>query len=125
VVVAVVVVAVLASIVVEVVKRKGITTEDKDKAKKAVTWLLVVFTTLFSWLAYVIFFLQTNLSVLQQLPVVGSHAVEALGVAFTLYNLRLSKWYKGFAAWAGTVGKKKDLTGLQSLPELTPQDSDL
>jgi cytochrome c biogenesis protein CcdA len=93
-------VAVLASIVVEVIKRKYNAKQQADMAKKTVGWLLVTFTTLFTILGYGVFFLQANQNFLQTLPFVGQHVIEALGVAYTLYNLRLNKWYTNFALWA-------------------------
>ena len=92
--------AIFASLAVEVLKRRYNAKQEEVMAKKAVAWLLVVFSTLFSWLAYAIFFAQGHADWLKTLPVVGSHSAEALGLAYTLYALRLSKWYKSFAAWA-------------------------
>lgn len=100
VVVGVLIVAVLASVFVEVIKRRYNAKQEEAMAKHIVAWLLVVFSTLFSWLAYAIFYTQNHTSLLDSLPVIGSHTTEALGLAYTLYAVRLSTWYRGFAAWA-------------------------
>lgn len=109
----VVVVAIIASIVVEVSirhyksKKEIVSPNDIAKLKKFIAWLLVIFSTLFSWLSYVIFFAQTNAGVLQAIPIIGSHSAEAVGTAYVLYQLRLNKYYKAFAIWASKwTGKK-------------------
>lgn len=128
---AVVVVAVLASIVVELLKRRYkakhqlVTAEDTARLKKLIAWLLVVFTTLFSWLGYVLLFATSNVSLLQSLPIVGQHALEAIAVAYTLYNLRLNKWYKSFAVWASKWSKAPvDTEGVHSLDPSGEVNSD-
>lgn len=106
----VVVVAILASIAVELIKRRYNRKQQEEMTKKAVAWLLVFFSTVFTVLSYGIFFLQANQSFFETLPYVGQHVVEVLGVAYTLYNLRLNKWYKSFALWASKWTSKKDAT---------------
>lgn len=93
-------VAVIASVVTELIKRYHNKKQLEDLSKKAIAWLLVVFSTLFTALGYAILYAQGHLDSLKTLPIIGSHATEALGLAYTLYNLRLSKYYKAFAAWA-------------------------
>lgn len=114
----VVVVAILASITVELIKRHGVSTDDKKKLKRVVTWLLSVITTLFTVLGYVLIYATANQSFLQSLPVIGSHTLEALAVAYTLYNLRLNKYYEAFATWATKYTASKQ----QSLPVVTASD---
>lgn len=108
----VIVVAILASVTVELIKRHGVTTDDKKKLKRVVTWLLSVITTLFTVLGYVLIYATANQSFLQSLPVIGSHTLEALAVAYTLYNLRLNKYYEAFATWATKYTSNKQ----QALP---------
>lgn len=100
VVVGVFVVAVLGITFVEVVKRKYNAKQEEAMAKRVIAWLLLVSTTFFSWLAYALFYTQGHQTFLQTLPVIGSHVTESLGVGYTLYNLRLNKWYEAFANWA-------------------------
>lgn len=95
-------VALLASIVVEVIKRRyNAKREDTEQlAKKTVAHLLTLFTTIFTGLGYFIFLAQSNTPFLSQLPYVGQGVTEALGVAYLLYNVRLNKSYQTFANWA-------------------------
>src|SRR3954464_14226950 len=72
----VVVVAVLASLVVEVIKRKYNAKQQEEMAKRTIGWLLVFFSTVFTVLSYGIFFLQANQGFLETLPYVGQHVVE-------------------------------------------------
>lgn len=101
------VIAVVGSIATEGLKHTRITPNEKKKLAKASTWLYIGLTTFFSWLGYALLFAQTNLSAIQSIPVIGTHTLEALGVGYTLYNLRLKSWYKTFIAWLGRNRDKK------------------
>lgn len=97
--VCVLVVAVIGSIITELLKHTKITPDEKKKLAKVSTYLYIVLTAFFSFLGYALVLAQANLSFLQSLPVIGTHTLEALGVGFTLYNIRLKGWYKTFTAW--------------------------
>lgn len=100
VVVGVIVVAIIASIALELVKRQHNKKQLNNLGKKALAWLLVVFSALFSALAYFLIYAQGHLSALKALPIIGSHTTQSIGLAYALYNIRLNKYYKAFAAWA-------------------------
>lgn len=91
-------IALVSSIIVEVLKHKGSWTQEEAKCKAVVRWGLLIISAGFTALGYVIFFLQSNESALKQLPQIGQAEVEVLGAAWTLYNFRLNKTYKNVAS---------------------------
>lgn len=105
VVVAITGIALLASIVVEVIKRRHNAKQQEKMAKKAVAWLLASFTFLFSAATYFIAFAQNNATFLSSLPVVGQYTVQAMGVAWFIYNIKLNKWFQGVADVLGKWSK--------------------
>lgn len=122
-VIGVLVVALLASIVTEVVKRKynakqfskmlvGEEWKAIKLSKKAIAWILTASTTLFTSLGYVLFLYQGNKSFVAQVPYIGTGVTEAVGVGYLLYNLRLNKSYTTFVAWAGKFSKSPTASNL-------------
>lgn len=113
-------IAALASLVTEVVKHKWTINKETGQAKKIVRWSLVAVSTAFTVLGYFVFFVQSNESVLRQLPVIGQSEVEVLGAAWTLYNFRLNKtfaiWRDRLSKWSGN----KTTDSSQSLPLQQP-----
>jgi hypothetical protein len=70
-------------------------------------------SALFTYLGALLFLAQSNSAFLSELPFVGKFFWSAMGVGYFLYNLRLSKWYKAFAAKYGNTKQVK-------LPPVTP-----
>jgi hypothetical protein len=82
-----------------------VSASDKAKFSRYIAYVLTASLTFFNVLGQFIWFASNNLSVLQQLPIVGKHVLNGLGVAYLLYNLRLNKYYR-----LATVKLTKDKT---------------
>lgn len=104
--------ALVASIILEVVKRKYSKAQVKKgldevtpMAKHYVALILTALTSLFTAASYFIVFAQTNASTLSVVPYLGTHVPQAIGVAYLLYNLRLNKTYQNVATQLGKWSK--------------------
>lgn len=128
----VLVVALLASIVTEVVKRKYNARQLKQAevdavklSKKATAWILTASTTAFTAIGYVLFLYQQNKGFVAQIPYIGEGVTQSVGVAYLLYSLRLNKSYQTFATWASKWSKTKPTeSNLPQPAEPTPAAGD-
>lgn len=99
VVIAVLVGALLISIVVEVIKRRYTKKQLQKMESETAQKLLALFAAVFTGLGYLLPYLQQNLTVLRSLPYVGVYAISIYAFANLLYAVRLKSWYKVVAAW--------------------------
>lgn len=117
----------LATITLEVIRRRYTAKQikkmgdDAVKLGKATTALLLGgISALFTGLGYLLVLAQGNSSMLSTLPFVGKHFLEVIGVAYSLYNLRLNKTYQHVAdilnKWSS---KKATAPALQPTPATT------
>lgn len=103
----------IASLAIEVIKRKRTVKQQQDLTKKAIAWLLTTFVTVTTFAGYVFFFLQSNSSLLDSFPFLARHVPQVLGVLWFVYQLRLNKWYKLAQA---KFGKKPVATTVSVVP---------
>lgn len=98
--------AILASVAVEVYRRHYNAKKQAQLAKHWVAVWLTASSGVFTALGYIAVLLQNNSGYLSTLPFVGKHVLAVVGLAYFLYNIRLSSWYKKIAAaltkWTGT-----------------------
>lgn len=101
--------AVLSSIVVELYKRHYFKKKDVKLAKSwTATWLTGA-SVFFTYLGYALFLASANMPFLKTLPYVGEHSLQVLGIAYTIYNIRLSKWYNGISKLLSNWTKSEDV----------------
>lgn len=129
--VALVVAAVLASIVVEVITRhynkkqlQKFADDAKKYSKAATAVLLTIVSTAFTYLGYLLFLAQNNQDALSAIPFVGKHVAAVVGIAYVIYNVRLNKTYKHVADLLGKWSSSKPTTppAIVTAPE-TPVQS--
>ena len=106
--VGVLVVALLASIAVELIKRKYSASKQVDLAKHWTAVILTASASLFTLASYFIAFAQNNASFVSAFPFLARHMPQAVGVAYFVYNIRLSKWYQNVANVLGKWSSSAD-----------------
>lgn len=123
-------IAVLASLVTEVIKRKGLKPrlnleEDKKRLQKLVTWVLALVSVLFTFLGYITTAAHFALPALTKYPVLAEACLSIYGASNFLYNVRLNKtwqkWADRLSSWTKSSTKTPvTATPLVDLPQQTP-----
>lgn len=125
VVIAVLVGALLISVVVEVIKRRYTAKQQAKMLSETAQKLLALSATVFAGLGYMLPFMQQNLTVLRSLPHVGEFAISIYAFANLLYAVRLKTWYKVVASWLSRearVNTDIEKPTLTISPEITSVD---
>jgi type II secretory pathway pseudopilin PulG len=102
------IIAVLSSVLLDVYRRHYNKKQQIQLAKHYTALLLAALTTVFTALGYFLVFAQGDPSWLKGIPFVAEHSTEAVGIAVTLYNIRLNKWYQSVADKLNTWSKSAD-----------------
>lgn len=113
--------ALLASIIVEVIKRKYNANQQEALAKHYTALLLAAFTSLFTAVSYFLSFAQSNAAILNVVPFLGRHVPQAIGAAYVFYNLRLNKTYQTVAQFLGKWSKSGVTTPTAGTVSVTPE----
>ena len=116
-----VVAALIASVIVEVYRRHYSKKNFEKLGKAWTALLLAAISSAFTGLGYLLLLAQSNTEYLSTLPFVGKHIFGVLGVAYTIYNLRLNKTYQTIAdklnKWTKKTPKTPPQPKATDLPE--------
>jgi FtsH-binding integral membrane protein len=123
VVVAVLVGALVISVVVEVIKHRYTKRQLEKMKSETAQKLLALAALVFAGLGYLVPFLQTNLDVMRSLPYVGEFAISIYAFANLLYAVRLKSWYKVAAGWLTREAKEDTAEVPQEVPAVLPVES--
>ena len=106
--------ALLTTIAYEIIKRrytakqlKQFGMEAQKRGKTAVAIIFTALATFFTLLGSLLFIMEDHQDFLASLPFVGKHVMTVVGVAWFVYNLRLSRTYQTVAVLLGKWSTKK------------------
>lgn len=123
---------VLSIVVVNIYKNHYLNKKDIKLAKHWVALWVTGSSTFFTYLGWLVAIASANSSLLSGLPYVGKHALQVIGLAYVVYNVRLNKVYKGIVSGLTSYSKSDDsvatpvdagvTTSVQSVNTLSDDD---
>ena len=100
--------ALLSIAVVSMYKAHYVNKKDVKLAKHWIALLLTGSSAFFTYLGWLVTFASANAGFLAGVPYVGKHFLTVIGIAYAVYNIRLSAVYKSITTGLNKFSKSDD-----------------